>query len=684
MTPVPRPSAPRPPTQSTFARALLAAGLLLVLLVACGAPPSPGEGGTIDESDPTGAIAELVDGAVDGEIDAVVAVATVAASGSQSIVTSATAFEDTPLLVEATATTAGGRTMKIVFYGPSVDTSLVGFSGTMRLRARIVTIQGVRVLRGSAVTQLDGSGVGPAATPVGAYPFMAAGMAASFSGPAPGTVFELRGTALVTASCATNEIAGAIDVGDGSGSPGDVGRGVFVASFPSGAPCAPGSPVTGARESVLHVTALDTGLGVLLGGPGWTGTPGGAALPTYALLVGRELPEAIGFVRVVPRAGVRVVDAEAGAELTFFDDAQGVLTFDDLKGSLAGLATGDVVVSTPRTAAPHGFLRRVTAIATTLDGVVVETDRATLRDAIDSAEVRYARAFTAVDVGQSAVAAGLAPSVRATDAAIGRSGLFDPIDLSIDRVLYDQDDDLATTDDQVRVTGDLYVAPRIVIDLDCSGFLCSQPDFLAKFELEQDANLELTGELRLDFDERVQLARIPLPPITAAILVFVPEIVIELAANGEIDVSVEFSVEQSLDIEVGVEYQSGSGWDTIDVLNHAASFTPPVFTADLEAEASIGLEGRLMLYGVAGVSSRGWSCTPTSRRAYRATRRGPSPAVSAATSTSTWTSSFGRRSSRSRCSTQVGRSPRRRTSRRRSPSSWPGRSAAMATSRSTR
>jgi hypothetical protein len=593
----------RPPSRTPtrpaarFAWALAA----LLALVACGAPTPPVPD---DASDPTGAIAELLAGATDGEVDAVVTITAVAAAASQSIVTAATAFEDTPLLVEATGVTPAGRAFKAVFYGPSVDTSLVGFSGALRLRARVATVQGVRVLRGAALAEVDAGAVAPAAGgALGAYPVLVAGTAAAFTGPAAGTVFELRGPSALAATCATADLAGALDVGPAAGTPGDTARGVVAATFDGAAPCAAGAALTGVLPSVLHVTAIDTHLGTLLGGPGWLGAPGGLELPAYALLVGRELPESVGFVRVVPRAGVRVLDAEAAAELTFFDDVQGVVTLDDLKGTLSGLAVGDVVVSTPRAAAPHGFLRRVTAIATTPDGMVVDTERAVLRDAIESAEVRYARAFTAVDVGRASGAARLAPSALGGDAATGTSGLFDPIDLAIDRVLYDQDGDDATTDDQVRVSGDLYVAPRIVIELDCSGFLCSQPDFLAKFELDQDASLELIGELRLDFDERVQLARIPLPPITAAILVFVPEIVVELAANGEIDVSVEFSVEQSLDLEVGVEYRSGSGWDTIDVLNRSADFTPPVFAAGLEAEASLGIEGRLMLYGVAGVSA---------------------------------------------------------------------------------
>ncbi len=571
----------------------------VVLLFACGAPLTPGDGDP-DPDGLDGALEELIGGAVNGEVDAVVTVTTLGALSSQSITSSASAFEDTPLLVEALATTPGGRDFKVVFYGPSVDTSLVDFTGQMRLRARLVTIQGRNVLRGTALMAVPpAASAGPTRT-LEAYPFMATGLSVAFTGPPAGTVFELRGSAAARGACATSDVAGALDVGRPGGTAGDIGRGVFVAALPAAAPCAPGSGFTANLQAILYVTAVDTHLGVLLSGPGWTAAPAGATMATFALLVGGELPESVGFVRVVAKSGVRVVDAKAAAEIIGFDPDDGHLLLRSLAGTLAGLSEGDVIVSTPRTGAPHGFLRRVASITIGGDGVTVETTRAVLSEAIEEAEVRYSRAFTQADGAISVSGGG---PLGLGDATLAPLGLFDPIDLSIDKVLFDLDGDHATRDDQVRVTGDIYIAPRVVINLDCSGFLCSRPDFLAKFVLDQDAALNVVGTLSLRFDERVQLARIPLPPITVAFLVFVPEIVVELSASGDVTVSIEFSVEQSLDIEVGVEFESGSGWDTIDVFSQSATFTPPVFSADAEAEAALGIEGRLMLFGVAGVSA---------------------------------------------------------------------------------
>lgn len=575
--------------------ALLAASMLV--LVACGAPPNPDVPGG-GEDDSTGAIEELIESIVDGEVVTEIEITTLTASSSQSMHTYASAFEDTPLIVEAIAKTPTGREFKIVFYGPSIDTSLVGFSGAMRIRARVATIQGKRVLRGTALMP-ETAAIAPSASKhvLAAYPFIAGGMGTVFAGPAVGTVYELHGYGTVTGLCSSTDVAGGIDIGPPGGPAGRIGRGVFVSTLPEKASCSPGSGLAAQVQASLFATAVDTHMGTFVSGPGWIGAPNGQPLATFALLVGEELPDSVGFVRVVPAAGVRVVDALAGAALTSFDSEDGTLYLTGLEGSLVGLAVDDVIVSTPRGGAAHGFLRRVTAIETIGGTVAVRTTRAVLKDAIQEAEVRFSRTFTQADVALATLGA------AGADAMLSPQTLFGPIDLNIDQVLVDLDGDHGTSDDQVRVTGDFFMEPRIVIDLDCSGFLCTRPDFLAKFVLEQSSDLNVTAELAQAFDEPVQLARIPLPPITAAILVFVPEIVIELTASGDIQLSMEFRVEQSLDLQVGVEYQSGSGWDTIDVLSHTSSVDAPTFAAELTAEAALGVEGRLMLYGVAGVSA---------------------------------------------------------------------------------
>ena len=566
--------------------------LLLLLVTACGGGSSqpPQERGPGDGLD------ELIAGAVNGQVDEEVTVKVSSTVEAQTLTTLVVPAADTPLILEATGTTSSGKDFKLTFYGPSADAELLDFSGKMRLQGQLSQIQSRPTLRGTA-TLVQTAG-GQAST---AYPFIATNLNTTFTGPAEGTVFELRGNSALRAVCGDDELAGLFNFTGNAQV-----KGVTVGLFDDRAPCQQNSKLNPTLQSHLNVTAVQTHMGILLSGPGnMGGNVSGAqtVFSVFALIIKEELPESIGFVDIEPAAGARVIDAEAAKEFISFDLKTGTLVVSDLKGSLSKLEKGDVIVSTPRPAAPNGLLRRVESIDAQPGKVTIKTSRATLKDAIESANMHLARNFTSADRLQAVAWEQGRLYYPQVEGGLATQGLFDPIDLTINKVLYDQDDNTSTTDDQIKVSGNVHIEPRVVIDLDCSGFLCTKPDFLAKFEMEESSELTLTGDLTWQDDESIQLVRIPLPPITAFILVFTPEIVVTLNASGEINVSVEYHVEQEIDFEVGVEYESGKGWDTIDTFNQSFSHTPPSFAADIEAEAGLEVEGRLMLYGVAGVSA---------------------------------------------------------------------------------
>jgi hypothetical protein len=66
--------------------------------------------------------------------------------------------------------------------------------------------------------------------------------------------------------------------------------------------------------------------------------------------------------------------------------------------ALAAVATGEIIVAAPSSAAPDGFLRRVTAINATGGDVVVQTQAATLEDAIQQGEVNISKRLTPADI----------------------------------------------------------------------------------------------------------------------------------------------------------------------------------------------------------------------------------------------------------------------------------------------
>ncbi len=573
--------------------------LLLGFLVACGGEatqPSPEQ----SESD---GLTELIADAVNGEVDAEVEVSLGTGLEAQSLTTLVVPDADTPLVIEGIGTSRLGKAFKVVFYGPSADLSLIDFKGKMRIRAQVSEIQGKQVLRGTAVATDDASGTDGLAT----YPFMATNLTTVFEGPEAGSVFELRGSSDLRGICGSSDIS-AMANHSGNGE----AKGIMVGLFGT-TTCKEGSSLSPTLLSHLHLTAIKTDMGILLSGPGnMGGTFAGQdiAFPVFALMAQEQLPERVGFVNVEAAEGVRVLNAAAAKHISSFDAKTGTVVLDALKGSLEGLEAGDIVVSTPRPAAPNGFLRKVESVEVLADRIIVTTSRAVLKDALKSADIRLNRQFTGADYSQAKAWAkgdllyAQTDPLLAQQAALGTQNLSiqEEIHIPLELLIYDFDDDESTTDDQIRVEGGIDLEPSLELALKCS-LICTNPDFLARFDFVQKADIKFIADLTWEEEKTIQLATIPLPPITALFIVFTPEIVVSINARGEIKVDVEFGVAQELDLAFGVEHDSQDGWSTIAEYDDDLSFTEPKLAGSVEARAGLEVEAAIMLYGMAGVSA---------------------------------------------------------------------------------
>jgi len=77
---------------------------------------------------------------------------------------------------------------------------------------------------------------------------------------------------------------------------------------------------------------------------------------------------------------------------------EGVLTFSETSAALQEVAPGDVIAGGVSAEAPYGFLRAVTSITTQGDQVIVETQPATIEDAIQQGTLTLSRQLTPADL----------------------------------------------------------------------------------------------------------------------------------------------------------------------------------------------------------------------------------------------------------------------------------------------
>jgi len=514
------------------------------------------------------------------------------------------------MVYEVAGTTPKGIPFKAVLLGDE-GLDLSGFKGSMRVQARLRQMQGQTVLAGRLIPRNAAAGQNPIA-------FVAGATDASFSGPAAGTVYQFGGSAEFRGACDDDGLSGSYSLKQGAVEL--TGALTGVREKGRSLACTPGVVEETGLPVVLSYTAVQTHIGIvfafqgslnvaatgrssiLSAGAGALAGPVRAAMPSQGLAVAsNNLPSSTLRATATLKSNVKELGNTSGAELVSFDASDGTLIFNRLTGNLGSLAVNHIISSGPRPAAPSGFLRKVTRIQNTNDGKVeVRTARANVAELLEEADISFDQPFDATDV-QRAAAMERGQVVYAASQKRAASASPGTIQENFNLVLYDQDGNTGTTDDQVTVRGSFKVRPRVVVDFKCRRAFCSDPFFLGKFVLSEEAEITISAKLKKELRESKRIARIPLPAITAGPLVFVPDIVVTVDVEGVVRVEVEVGATQDLTLEAGVKYDSG--FTKINEVSTEVGIVGPTFEGSVEAKAGIYAALRLMLYGVAGVSA---------------------------------------------------------------------------------
>ncbi|HHJ80142.1 MAG TPA: hypothetical protein ENJ65_00750, partial [Candidatus Tenderia electrophaga] len=564
--------------------------LFVVLLPACGGGGSETDGD--DNPQDTGVAEErFLDATEDEDVDVTLTInladSTAKSASSQTssarppLLTGSTAIGSrAPQLYEFTSVTPSGRSIKGVIYGLGVNVideatgelAADDFAASirnkeMRLRARVKKVNGEFVLVGNA-TAIPGSGslaVEQRFQDI-AWTVIAVESGTTLTGPEPGRVFHYYGDANTRAVCNGNLVSGMFRVANTSRV-----VGTLIGMLEGGKVC---STATFAGNAKLSMDAIvvDTHIGPLLSSEGFLAPKGkfANAVETFGLGIAEQLSGEGDIVDVKTNDTTRILDPEAAQEFVGFYEAYQALVFKSLKGSLAGLQEGDFIVSKPRPKMPNGFLRKVFQIQDINGYVAVRTENALISDILESANIHVNRSYSAADVAEANAWFG----VEEAPIAAGNTGTVrmlrkqadggDLININVNKVVFDADGDNATTTDQIKVTGSLSFTPGVVIDLVCSGTLCSTPDFTAKFVLEEATTAKLVGSIQKTLHKSYNLPpSIWLPPITVGPLVFTPKFVIQLNVDGTVSASITYEATQSFTLEAGVDYTPADGWGTI-------------------------------------------------------------------------------------------------------------------------
>jgi formylglycine-generating enzyme required for sulfatase activity len=272
-----------------------------------------------------------------------------------------------------------------------------------------------------------------------------------------------------------------------------------------------------------------------------------------------------------------------------------VFTFTQSTPDLDALAPGDVMVSDATTNAPNGFLRKVTSVSSPGGQVVVETEAATLEDAIESGAAHISGVLTPDDIQGGMQAKGVALAAA--------SQLDDKFYLTLHSVvLYDDDEDLDTTDDQITANGSIWLEPTFDLGIVVTDWELEEFSFTT--HMKETAELEIETDVEYPLiQKKKEIASYDLGDFTVMIgsvpVVISMELTVYVGVDGSVHTGVSTGVTQEAELTAGSQYVDGD-WSSVSDFSNAFHYNPPTLSAGLDLKGYAGAQLSALLYGVAG------------------------------------------------------------------------------------
>ncbi len=309
------------------------------------------------------------------------------------------------------------------------------------------------------------------------------------------------------------------------------------------------------------------------------------------------------FTSKIP-ATTKVIN-KAGVNKNLIEVRENALVFDQMMGQVKSLAAGDVLVFGVTDLTPEGLLRKATKIRQANGNVIVETEQATLEDAVEEGSFDFSKGFSMANVQKTT------NNVESVELRQSGSDSYD-FETGFSEggvILYDGDGDTTTTNDQIKAAGSI----MFNFDLNITGTLHNGRIQTLKFTntMERKDKLELTFGVAVDnyiadgLQTEKTIQTIHLNSITFTIggvpVVVTPQIKINVGVNGDVYAEASTNVTRTSTMTSGVSYKYGD-WYTIGSLDNNFNYNWPTVTAGVQAKGYIGPELECDVYGVAGPS----------------------------------------------------------------------------------
>lgn len=281
--------------------------------------------------------------------------------------------------------------------------------------------------------------------------------------------------------------------------------------------------------------------------------------------------------------------------------------------NIVTLESGDVLVGEITEQTPYGFLRRATNITSDGLSLRVETEPAVLEDVFIQADIVTDETPLGIeDIEEYREISGLQMM------SMGIPNLEPPGAISIklkNVVIYDDDLNLDTKEDQVTVNGNISFDPRFKFSTKIVNQQLTDMTFL----LSVDETSELAVNSKVDLldwiaPDPIQVAWYRFKPVIIwvdFVPVFVtPELSLFIGMDGKISASISTGVTQEASLTSGLTYRNGPDgeWDFITPMEGfqpgVMSYQPPEFQYDSEIITYSRAQLQLKIYDLIGPTGK--------------------------------------------------------------------------------
>ena len=261
------------------------------------------------------------------------------------------------------------------------------------------------------------------------------------------------------------------------------------------------------------------------------------------------------------------------------------------------LVVGSIIVAEPTIAFPNGFLRKITQLTPGEGNIVAVTETTSLTDAIDSGALDITKTLTPADLqSKKSAMPGVKLSSEGTD-------LFH---FDINSVLWDEDGNVNTTNDQATLSGTADIGLTLEGKIRIRDGELHTMSFVAKENIELNATVSNDGSF-FGLNQDVVIFSQPFQPTVLNIgtipVVITPvlEVKLNLAGNATASVSVTYNYTNT--VTAGVEYVN-SAWNPVHTITEQASSDNADPTAyNISYKASLVPNMSVLFYGLLGPSA---------------------------------------------------------------------------------